>query len=217
MCVWPSAPLEAVNMSLGLSLAASVHRPWLLVSFLGHSRGKRGRGQRRLGRGRRGGVLGPLPTQASAPRPAAPPCTEPVGRTCTWKVPASCWTPSCRLSGESPMPSQVGLPGQQFCGATCWHGEAGRHEAWSPPPADELFPLKGSEWQAVGGCTGRRPWHRAQSMVLGTAGGSCVLGLPPLPGHCSLPSLPGKCLACRFTSCSPFPQAPETSGRHSHP
>lgn len=40
MCVWPSVPLEAVNMSLGLSLATSVNSPWLLVSFLGHSRVK---------------------------------------------------------------------------------------------------------------------------------------------------------------------------------
>lgn len=56
MCVWPSVPLEAVNMSLGLSLAASVNR--LLVSFLGHSRAKRGRGQRGWG-GAGGGCSGP--------------------------------------------------------------------------------------------------------------------------------------------------------------
>lgn len=54
-------------------------------------------------------VLGtPLFTQASALRPVAPPCTEPVGRICMQKASASCWAPTCRPFGPCLLPCQVG-------------------------------------------------------------------------------------------------------------
>ncbi|XP_047694879.1 integrin alpha-D-like isoform X3 [Prionailurus viverrinus] len=110
-------PPEAVNMSLGLSLAASTNRSWLLVS---------------------------------ASRPAAQPCTEPVGRICMQKAFASCWAPTCRPFGQCLLPCQFSL--MQYSNHLEIHFTFTKFQRSSSPQSlvDPIRQLKGLTFTATG-------------------------------------------------------------------
>lgn len=94
----PSVPLEAVNMSLGLSLTAATNPFQLLVSYLESQEHPEGRSWGNLGLVEPGGFMGhggarmggwdksrgsSSHQHPSVPRPAAPLCTTHAGRTYT--------------------------------------------------------------------------------------------------------------------------------------